>query len=632
MYDDLIYKINRHFSDVGSIIYSKACDFSKLHPISIEDIEIYYDLLCSEEVIPQNINRKNHTMCCLFYLSKDNPDYINIFTEKFLETIDFDKIEKNTENLVMVFNIIEFDKTYLNSTTDTYSFLYTLLKIFSNFETDLKNFVIYKYYRGYLKLQLGDLEQANREYLEIVSEVIGNEDFIMKYVKLLCDLLKVKINHISHRTKRADFHENIQFLEDLFNEVKDYNKVLALKIGFDLYSAYLEGQEYYKCIPHLTEMKKLLKKGLLRGSSMKNGIDFYLAIASRFGYIGILLNHKPSIQTAIRKIKKALGMLGNESNDKKMSELIKAYKFYLANLEISLNQKTEDNILNLAGEFKEALLPELKSKALKNNIVTENNKDSIIIDLKIINNMNTDIYDCSKKIMDISYKSLMSDKNANSANFTIFLSSFHDKIFRYSESFITDKGKSGYYKDKIKEYFKFADEIIKKYVDNQFFQTGYAKILIINIYSVYANILLIENDLSKLKKVIDDIMDNKQSNLRSKLKIDEKFPSYGLWLKIKGDYYLQLKHFEAALNSYENAIEILKENHPKVPLILFNCGCAYYFKKDKKKAIEFLSRAINGFCNINFGDNYFGYTPKSDDIKKKIETARSLIEVLQREK
>ena len=521
MYDDLINKMNRHFSNVGSIIYSKACDFSKLHPISIEDIEIYYDLLCSDEVIPEHINRKNHTMCCLFYLSKDNPDYTQVFTEKFLETIDIDKIEKNSDNLVMVFNIIEFDKTYLHSTTDAYSFLYTLLKIFSNFETDLKNFVIYKYYRGYLKLKLGDLEQANREYLEIVSEVIGNEDFIMKYIKLLSDLLKVKINHVSQRVKRADFHENIQFLEDLFNEVKDNNKVLALKIGFDLYSAYLEGQDYYKCIPHLTEMKKLLKKGLLRGSSMKNGIDFYLAIASRMGYIGILLNHKPSIQAAIRKIKKALGMLGNESNDKKISELIKGYKFYLANLEISLNQKTED-ILYLAGEFKEALLPELKSKALTNNIVTENNKDSIIIDLKIINNMNKDIYDCSKKIMEFSHKSLMSEKNANNTNFTICLSSFHDKIFRYSESFITDRGKSEYYKERIKEYFKLADEIIKKYIDNQFFQTAYAKILVINIYSVYANILLFENDVSRLKKVIDDIMDNKQlANLLDKFMFDD---------------------------------------------------------------------------------------------------------------
>ena len=127
-------------------------------------------------------------------------------------------------------------------------------------------------------------------------------------------------------------------------------------------------------------------------------------------------------------------------------------------------------------------------------------------------------------------------------------------------------------------------------------------------------------------------MDNKQSNLRSKLNIDKSIHSYGLWLKIKADYYLQLKHFEAAINSYENAIEILEENHPKVPLIFFNCGCAYYFKKDKKKSIEFLSRAINGFCNLNMDNNYFGYIPKPDDIKKKIETARSLVEVLQREK
>ena len=228
--------------------------------------------------------------------------------------------------------------------------------------------------------------------------------------------------------------------------------------------------------------------------------------------------------------------------------------------------------------------------------------------------MNTNIYSCTKNISEKSYNNIMNEKNINiwcNSNFIIFLSSFHDKIFRYSESFLTDKGKSSYYKDKIKEYFKAASDIINKYIDNPFFfQTAYAKITVINIYSVYANILLIENHTSKLKRLTDDIIDNKQNKLKCKLKIDKSVPSYGLWLKIKGDFYLQLKHFEAAVHNYEEALEILEENHPKVPVIFLNWGCAYYFKKDKKKAIEYLSRVINGFCNQNMENKLFGFIPK----------------------
>ena len=86
MYDSLINKMTEHFSEVGSILFSKACDFSKLHDISIEDIEMYYDILCSDEPIPANIIRRNHKMCCLFYLSKENPEYREDFFEKYLQT------------------------------------------------------------------------------------------------------------------------------------------------------------------------------------------------------------------------------------------------------------------------------------------------------------------------------------------------------------------------------------------------------------------------------------------------------------------------------------------------------------------------------------------------------------------
>ena len=234
MYDSLISKMVDHFSEIGLIIYSKSKDFTKTQEISIEDIEMYYDILCSEDIIHENINRKNHKMGCLYYLSKDNKEYNEIFIEKYLETIEMSKLneEKSNENLAMLFNVIEFDKTYLNSPKDHINFLYQLLKGFSNYPTSFQNYILYKYFRGYLKFRLGEYENTNKEYFEIVSELFENKNpnFLIAYIKLKNNLLKVNLFHISKKTKKADYLEYWQFLKDLFDEVKKSNKILALKL------------------------------------------------------------------------------------------------------------------------------------------------------------------------------------------------------------------------------------------------------------------------------------------------------------------------------------------------------------------------------------------------------------------
>ena len=637
MYDDIISKMTTHFSEIGSILYSKAYDFFKKDPISTEEIETYYDLLCSDEIISQNINRRNHQMCCLFYLSKDDNNYIDIFVEKYIGSIELNSLEINSENLIMVFNIIEFDKIYLKSNYSSFEFLYTMQKKFANFETDYQNYIIYKYYRGYLKFKLGDKTQANKEYLELLSEIQESDNIMMKYIKILNSLLKVQMNSVNLDRTRAEIYENIQFLEDLFTNMSSLNKVISLKLGFELFSAYIEYKEYNKCIKHLLMMKKILKKDILRGSSLKNGIDYYLAIASRIGYIGVLLNDKVLIEKAIKKIKKALELIGKNTDDKKINDLFQAYKFVISILEICLNQKTENNILHLSKEFKRILLPDLKSNAYHNDIVNKDNKESIIINFKIIDNKyQDDIYNCSKSILEKSYKELKERKNVDTTNFIIFLSAFHDKIYRYSERYIASKKENGNkdtnanndYAAKIKKKFLIVEDIIEKYIDDPFLQTEYAKILIIEIYSAYANILFEEKDDNNLQKIIKNIMDDQKSNLRRKLKIDKNISTYGLWLKIKGDYYLRKKHYDAACASYKEALETLEKNHPKIPLILFNYGCAFYFMKNTKKAIEYLQKSINSFLSQNRGANYFGHYPDKDTIETKIKTAQNLVNAL----
>ena len=132
MYDSLISKMVEHFSEEGSILYSRACDFSKINPISLDDIEMYYDLLCSDEILPENLIKKNHKLCCLFYLGRENKNYVEVFKESFLKKVDIKILEKNQANLIMVFNIIEFEKAYLNLNQKYIEFIYSMLKIFSN--------------------------------------------------------------------------------------------------------------------------------------------------------------------------------------------------------------------------------------------------------------------------------------------------------------------------------------------------------------------------------------------------------------------------------------------------------------------------------------------------------------------
>ena len=279
MYDKIIRKMTNHFSELGSIIHSKACDSSGLYEISKDDIKMYYQILNSEIIsLPPKVCRNNHIACCLYYMTKGNEEYKEQFLNKFLRPLNPNDLPIKDETLILIFNIIEFDKTYLNSPKDHILFLYQLLKGFSNFPTNFEFFITYKYYRGFLKFCVGDYESANKEYFEIVSETFENPSYYIKYLKLRNNLLKVKLHHILPKTSKAEYHEYYQFLKELFDEFKVVNKILALRLGFDLFSAYFDGKNYSECIPLLVEMKKLLKKELLKGATLKNGIDYYLAL------------------------------------------------------------------------------------------------------------------------------------------------------------------------------------------------------------------------------------------------------------------------------------------------------------------------------------------------------------------
>ena len=628
MYSRLIDKMTRFFSELGSIMYSKACKYSGLYPITKDDILMYYNVLNTENItFPPKLSVNNHISCCLFYLAKDNKDYKEKFIEKYLKTIN-GNIKVNEENLVLMFNIIEFDKSYLKSKPENIAFLYQILKNFSNYPTNFEHYMLYKYFRGYTKFRIGDIQNANREHLEIVAELPEKwkSNFFLKYIKLRNDLLKISLVNTSKLKDKSEFTEYVQILKDLYEEVKLTNKSLALKFGFDLFSSYLEAKNYNNCIPLLLEMKKILKKDLLKGTTMKNGIDYYLAISSRLGYIGVIVDNKKIVNSAIKKIKKTLEIIKKDTNNEKLVNITKTYSFILAILEISLTKQTKFDLKSLASEFRQSFLPGLEKSNSSEYYINAQNEDNIIIDFQIINNnMNKEISDKAKTILKNCQNEINKGNNSNNI-FLTFISAMHNKINNYSLSYISDKNetKRKDYKKKIVDCFELFIIVIYKLYENELLlNTKYVKTMILEMFSAHAHVYLYEKDFSQLRRIINSVDD-----ITSKLQIEKDLPAYGLICKIKGDYWFYNKDYKASITYYENALELFEKNEPKIAPVLFNIGCIYFFQGNKPKAITYLNRCINEYNNVLMQKNIFGFTPDVERINKNIDYAKMLLNQL----
>ena len=243
---DIISKIKSHFGDESLLMYSKSCDYYQINPLNREDIEKYYEYLMSNQEIKDE-NNLNEISCCLYYLSQNNKNYQEEFISYIIERLDIGNDPINDKNLVLIYNIIEFDEQYLKSDREKLEYLLSYLERFSIFPKSRTNFLLYKYYRGCLKFNLGDYDSANLEYLEFIAgytdEIImeNKENKYTTFIKLKNDLLNIRISKV---TQGDDIHQTRLFLKNLYDKTKNENQVLSMKIGFELYDIYLKNNKY----------------------------------------------------------------------------------------------------------------------------------------------------------------------------------------------------------------------------------------------------------------------------------------------------------------------------------------------------------------------------------------------------
>ena len=633
MYNKLISKLKSHFGDESLIMYSKSCDYFQINPIKKEDIQMYYEYLMSDQI---NNKQKsiNDIACCLYYLSKNNKDYQDKFTTQIIERLDINEDLINDDTLVLIYNIIEFDEQYLKSERIKLEYLLNYLERFSTLAKSRTNYLLYKYYRGCLALNLGNYSVANTEYLEIVmayNDEIIEENKETKYtlfIKLKNDLLNVRITKI---VEGDDIRQTRIFLKELYDRTKNENQFLAIKIGFELYDIYLKENKYQDCIDILYNMRTILKKRLLSGVKIANAIDFYLAIVSRLGYIGILINDKSSIDNSIKKMKKSLDMFNKyaETNKDKGNIFKYAFSFLLTILKINNKEKVERQ-KEIAADFKTFFLPDLKSIKSKNFnnkfIINESNFFNCVVNLDIINNMEYDTETFWKKEIYLPLLTTITQNNPLQHNLVMtFILSVHNQINHFTESYCTDCNKDKY-KTKIIDLAEKTFSYVRNYYsDEAIFRTQFIKSALINIISAYAHVFLYNKEYNRLKNVVIFIDD-----LNKNLKFNENTPSYELICKIKGDYWLfsSMRDINASLSFYDKAVKILPNYHPKKPIILFNMGYCHFLNDDKKKAIDCLSRCINEFNNIEQNRSPFDFYHRPNVMNQKVKIAKKMINLL----
>ena len=624
MYNKLISKNINHFGPEGVIMYSKSCDYYNINPVSIEDIEMFYQLLKSDEPLPQYVHKQAHLSCCLFYLSKNNPMYQNIFVKELIHKLS-KKDEINDTNLFLIYNIIEFDQRYLHSEKERLKYLLIYLEKFSNIKKTVENFLLYKYYRGLLKYLIGEMDDAYTENFEIIislDDYVQNKTKYIDFIRLKNELFKVQLDLNKH--VKEEYFEQYCFMKELFDKVKVENKKLGVKLGFCLYTILCRQNKYNECIPLLMEMKKIVKNETFSGVKTKISIDYYLAIASRIGYIGVLIGDKKSIEYAVKKIEKILNIIEQDKNDRKLASIYNAYSFVISILNVNLD-KYENRLKEKASMFRGLFLPNDINSYPKTGyfIINEKNRGDIVINLNAINNMDYSLSEFSTKLTDY-YKSFVVKKQLMLSNqFLTFIVGIYDIVNRLTESYCTDNNvnKRNDYINKIISNANVAFNYISSHKEDEpLLNTDFIKGIIINMQSTLIHCYFYMNSLDTAMKYIKFF-----DGLFKDLNIKENTTSYELVNKIKGDYWFKKGDYSASISYYENALKTFNNNDPRKAIVYFNLGCSYYMNNNKKSAVDNYNKCINAFRVFEYEKKTFNILVRQDIISKKVNLAKYLV-------
>ena len=325
-----------HFSEDGLIFFCKSNEYYRNNSLKFEETMTIYNTLNSNSQFQNLQNIICYQACCLYLLTKYDEKYKNEFCHKIISTLSLKQNPINDTYLFLIFNCIDFDENFIHSDKKRLQFLLKYLERFSALQKTKENYLLYKYYRAILYFRIGDLEEASKEIISIISNIEEEKDKITKFIdfiKLKVELLEIKLDEA--RNDQNKLKDNYSLIKYVYEKVIKENPFLALKLGLDLFNNLYNQNLYDECILILKQMHQIIKNYEKKGIPPKKLLRFSLSIFCRFGFIGLLLANKQLVDFSIDEMNKGLLLLKDDRNNKKIMCVFKAYTFALTLIKLN---------------------------------------------------------------------------------------------------------------------------------------------------------------------------------------------------------------------------------------------------------------------------------------------------------
>lgn len=585
----------------GLIINLKARMLKTQDCVCLEDLNIFYNLL----VKGNNTQRINYLACDLYYQSLKFLKAREVFYNCIEKKLKLDD-HINDYNMFLIFNVLEFEEKFGISSREELLFLFNYLSKFSEHKKNFEHYILFYYYKSVVYFLLKDYkeyEKVNTDLMNFIANYKANPQ--APFNRELLGYIELKNSILSLKSKKQcpsfEINECIANSDMVFQSLIQKNKILAIKIGMNIYELYIKKNQFHQCLNLLKTLQQLLKDEMYCGISVENGIDYYLAISSRVAFCSSIVGDKKRLISAIKKIDKSLEFL--DVADKKNKDYKDFFDFLLLLYRLSMgtNNLRTEKVIEIINNFKKAFDLENNLNRIELNPDKPTHefswlfKDCIpfYINIYAINSLDPLAKNVPKYVSD--FISLINNPYSDLLpyhkilNFVIGL---YNVISEKSLSIIKDQSKTQ--QDTLRAEIQSYCDIFFSYVKNMYimipiFKEPFIKNVIIKLYYIYLSTYFAAENYEETERKIQLF----ESGLKLILIVNEnEVNEFGYIIKIKGDLAFKKAQYHDAINYYNQAIPSLRERNKKIEAVMtFNKGLSYIYLNQKDKGIECLEEA-----------------------------------------
>ncbi len=603
-------KMIRYFGNEGLIMNIRSSRYLGAISPSLNELQTYYKNLKSTNV-PSTIDIKNHMACCLYYLQKLEGKYINAFVREVIARIAKSD-EINFQNLNLIFNIIDFEYKFSVSNKPQIKYLKDYLERFTVLSKGNTGNLLFLYYRTILFLRLGETDNAYRYSKQIESQLNQikerNNDNLVKILVIKTYLLLAKICRPLNKLTEQE-----KYLKNVIEITKKENKFLSYKIGLELFYNYLLQEKHQSILVLLKGIESIVK-------DIPNRIEYELDLGAKMGFAGVVNFDLYYIKRAIGLLEAPLSKINNERipNNKKI-KLIKGYTFILNLLKMQCENKIS-GLVESANDFRKVFFPIVSDNnpdIVKNNIII--NKDNASYFLLILNsilgNNDPEIKQYVKEFLNtVSLE--IKNNTIISSRILAFTLGYNLILSPYTENYCKNKSDG---QNIIREGMNFLNIITNvNRIDNEYRFEYFSKLLS-EIFSAMIQVYIDNKEIANAEKVISEV-----DKILKSLGLN-KYNSYGLICKGKGDLYLLKNELKNAEYFYHKATERLNQQPAKRGSCFFNLGYVHFKEGNFDQAKMYFQCCVDTFKRLNANKENYDFDASPSLIEKKINETENLI-------